>query len=233
MRRWILLLTLCVIWIPRSTMGGTIIGRVLFDGKIPEPIHYTPSKDTQVCGTGDHVSDEMVISVDRGIRYAVVSLGHLEGARLNARTAVTLDQRGCRFLPHVVLIPRGATLEMLNSDKILHNVRTTSKKNAPFNKAQPKFVKKIKHVFKAAPEKIKIQCDAHSWMNAWVVVQEHPFYAVTDESGQFTLMNVPAGTYTIESWHEKLGMESASVIVPVEGTVTVDFILKDSDPEEE
>jgi plastocyanin len=226
MGKMILMLTFFVLWMPRGAMGGTITGRILFDGDIPAPIHYTPSKDTQVCGTGDHVSDEMVVGADKGIGYAVVSLKNVDGGRLNARASVILDQQGCRFQPHVVLIPRGATLEILNNDEILHNVRTTSKKNPPFNKAQPKFLKKIKHTFKAAPEKIKVQCDAHSWMSAWIVVQEHPFYAVTDASGQFTLTDVPAGTYTIESWHEKLGAQTATMTVPATGTVTADFTFK-------
>ena len=226
MGKMILMLTFFVLWMPRGAMGGTITGRILFDGDIPAPIHYTPSKDTQVCGTGDHVSDEMVVGADKGIGYAVVSLKNVDGGRMNARASVILDQQGCRFQPHVVLIPRGATLEILNNDEILHNVRTTSKKNPPFNKAQPKFLKKIKHTFKAAPEKIKVQCDAHSWMSAWIVVQEHPFYAVTDASGQFTLTDVPAGTYTIESWHEKLGAQTATVTVPATGTVTADFTFK-------
>lgn len=226
MRKMILMLTFFVLWMPQGAMGGTITGRILFDGDIPAPIHYTPSRDTQVCGTGDHVSDEMVVGADKGIGYAVVSLKNVDGGRMNAQASVILDQQGCRFQPHVVLIPRGATLEILNNDKILHNVRTTSKKNPPFNKAQPKFLKKIKHTFKAAPEKIKVQCDAHSWMSAWIVVQEHPFYAVTDASGQFTLTDVPAGTYTIESWHEKLGAQTATVTVPATGTVTADFTFK-------
>ena len=226
MRKMILLLTFFVLWMPQGAMGGTITGRILFDGIIPAPTHYTPSKDTQVCGTGDHVSDEMVVGADKGIGYVVVSLKNVDGGRMNAQASVILDQQGCRFQPHVVLIPRGATLEILNNDKILHNVRTTSKKNPPFNKAQPKFLKKIKHTFKAAPEKIKVQCDAHSWMSAWIVVQEHPFYAVTDASGQFTLTDVPAGTYTIESWHEKLGAQTATVTVPATGTVTADFTIK-------
>ena len=226
MRKMILMLTFFVLWMPQGAMGGTITGRILFDGDIPAPIHYTPSKDTQVCGTGDHVSDEMVVGADKGIGYAVVSLKNVDGGRLNARASVILDQQGCRFQPHVVLIPRGATLEILNNDEILHNVRTTSKKNPPFNKAQPKFLKKIKHTFKAAPEKIKVQCDAHSWMSAWIVVQEHPFYTVTNASGQFTLTDVPAGTYTIESWHEKLGTQTATVTVPATETVTADFTFK-------
>ena len=226
MRKMILLLTFFVLWMPQGARGGTLTGRILFDGDIPAPIYYTPSRDTQVCGTGDHVSDEMVVGADKGIGYAVVSLKNVDGGRMNAQASVILDQQGCRFQPHVVLIPRGATLEILNNDKILHNVRTTSKKNPPFNKAQPKFLKKIKHTFKAAPEKIKVQCDAHSWMSAWIVVQEPPFYAVTNASGQFTLTDVPAGTYTIESWHEKLGVQTATVTVPATGTVTADFTFK-------
>jgi len=223
MRKMILMLTFFVLWMPQGAMGGTITGRILFDGDIPAPIHYTPSRDTQVCGKGDHVSDEMVVGADKGIGYAVVSLKNVDGGRMNAQASVILDQQGCRFQPHVVLIPRGATLEILNNDKILHNVRTTSKKNPPFNKAQPKFLKKIKHTFKAAPEKIKVQCDAHSWMSAWIVVQEHPFYAVTDEQGLFTMDHVPPGTYTLKYRHERFGEQTQEVEVREAETTPADL----------
>jgi plastocyanin len=209
-----------------SAGTGSITGRVVVQGKIPPPVPYTPTKDVQVCGAGTHTSDEVVVGANNGIRYVVVSLVSVSGASPPAaRASVTLDQRGCRFQPHVVLIPAGATLEILNSDGILHNIRTTSRRNPPFNKAQPKFVKKLTHVFAAAPEKIKVQCDAHSWMSAWIVVQDHPYYAVTDEQGRFTLTGVPAGAYTVEYWHERLGVQTAAVRVPGGETVTADCIF--------
>jgi len=210
--------------------GGIIKGTVVFNGAVPEPVTYKPTKDTEVCGPGVHTSDEISIGPNRGIQYAVVSLTDITGgAPLDRKASPRLDQKGCRFVPHVVPVPRGGTLEILNSDGILHNVRTTTKKNASFNKAQPKFMKKMKHKFTAGPEKIKVNCDAHSWMSAWIVVTDHPYYAVTDENGAFTLSDVPAGTYTIEYWHGSLGTNTAIVTVTAGETVVADGAFEGKD----
>ncbi len=203
--------------------GGVIKGTVIFNGQVPEPITYKPTKDIEVCGPGLHTTDAISIGPNKGVQYAVVSLTDITGGvPLNRKAKPTLDQKGCRFVPHVVVVPRGGMLEILNSDGILHNVRTTSSKNAPFNKAQPKFMRKMKHKFTAGPEKIQVNCDAHSWMSAWIVVAEHPYYAVTDADGAFTLPNVPSGTYTIEYWHGTFGTGTATVTVTAGETVVVD-----------
>ena len=207
--------------------GGVIKGTVMFNGHVPKPITYKPTKDTEVCGPGLHTTDTISIGPNKGVQYALVSLTDITvGAPLNRKATPTLDQNGCRFVPHVVMVPRGGMLEILNSDGILHNVRTTSHKNAPFNKAQPKFMKKMKHKFTAGPEKIQVNCDAHSWMGAWIVVTEHPYYAVTDAEGAFTLPNVPAGTYTIEYWHGTFGMRAAAVTVTAGETVVADGVFE-------
>jgi plastocyanin len=204
---------------------GVISGTVRFDGPAPAPVTYTPSKDTQVCGTGVHTGDEMLVNSGGGIRNVVVSLTGVTGGIGFERASVPmLDQKGCRFQPHIVLIPKGGTLDIMNNDNILHNIRTTSRKNAPFNKAHPRTVRKIRHTFTAAPEKIKVQCDAHSWMSAWIVVQDHPYYAVTDEKGKFTLESVPPGTYTVEFWHERLGARSVTATVSPDGRITADCV---------
>lgn len=212
---------------PRSV--GKISGRVTLTGPIPPPVVYTPTKDTQTCGAGVHTSDEFLVSSDGEIEHVVVSLvGIPTGTAQNVLVPVTLDQRGCRFIPHIVLIRPSATLEILNSDGVLHNVRTTGSKNPSFNKAQPKSVRKMKHVFHIAPETIRVQCDAHSWMSAWIVVQEHPFYAVTDKQGRFALSDVPPGRYTIRYWHERLGERMGTATVAANQTTTVDvaFTIK-------
>lgn len=208
-----------------ETHLAQVTGRVTLVGRLPVPIAYTPTKEPDVCGTAPQSSDEVVVAAEGAVRYAVVSLSGMGPSGRAAQMSVTLDQKRCRFEPHVVLIPAGATLEILNSDNTLHNVRTTSKKNPPFNKAQPKAVKKIKQIFNAAPERIKVQCDAHSWMSAWIIVQENPYYAITDAQGQFTLNNVAPGEYTLTYWHERFGEQTSRITVPHAGTVSVDLIF--------
>lgn len=104
----------------------------------------------------------------------------------------------------MVLVPVGAELEIRNSDGILHNVRTASTRNAPVNRAQPKVRKAMPQRF-AEPERVEVRCDVHPWMRGWVVVQDHPYYAVSDAQGGFSLTGVPPGDYELHLWHETLG----------------------------
>ncbi|MCZ7627012.1 MAG: carboxypeptidase regulatory-like domain-containing protein [Candidatus Methylomirabilis sp.] len=127
-------------------------------------------------------------------------------------TKATLDQNVCVYEPHVVKLPAGGALDVLNSDGILHNIHTYSKANPSINKAQPKFKKVLTEKF-AKPEIIKVTCDAHSWMLGWIVVSDHPYVAVTNDKGEFTLNNVPPGTYKLEVWQETLGKKVQDVVV--------------------
>jgi plastocyanin len=133
----------------------------------------------------------------------------------------TLDQRVCQFRPHVVLVPAGGTLSVLNSDGILHNVHTYAEANTPVNKAQPGFKKQIQLKFEKPELPVRVECDAHSWMRGWIIVQEDPYYAVTDENGNFSIGDVPAGTYDVEIWQETLGKKNASVTVAAGGEAEV------------
>ncbi|MGH7322305.1 MAG: carboxypeptidase regulatory-like domain-containing protein, partial [Candidatus Rokuibacteriota bacterium] len=131
-----------------------------------------------------------------------------------------MDQQECVFVPRVVLLPLGGTVEFLNNDRLLHNLHSkTSRENPPFNRTQPKG-RTIPIVFRK-PEIIRVDCDLHPWIRAWVVVAEHPFYALTNERGEFTLGNVPPGQYTLQLWQESLGTATKDVRVGDEPVTTV------------
>ena len=132
-----------------------------------------------------------------------------------------MDQRGCRFDPRVVVARPGEEMAILNSDGILHNVHTTSADNPAFNQAQPKFKKKLQKTIAKPEMGIKVVCDAHGWMSAWWISQEHPYYALTDAEGAFSMGDVPAGDYEIELWHETLGKHMDKVSVTAGGTATL------------
>jgi plastocyanin len=167
--------------------------------------------DHGVCGTVKDAED-LVVSADMGIRNAVVSLlTPPPNARWSAAPAVQTDQKQCVFVPRVVVVPAGGTVEFLNSDRLLHNLHSASADNPTFNRTQPKG-RTIPLAFRR-PETIRIDCDLHPWMRAWVVVAEHPFYAVTNDRGEFALENVPPGTYTLQVWHESLGVVKKDVAV--------------------
>lgn len=161
----------------------------------------------------DRERDEsLVLGENQGIQNAVVSVVNIERGKRFSTKSVMLDQKECRYAPHVLLVPVGSDVSIINNDGILHNIRTHSNRNPPINEAQPKFKKIIKEKFSEA-EVIKITCDAHAWMSGWFVVQEHPYYAVTDGSGHFLIENIPPGHYEIKVWHESLQEKTQSVDV--------------------
>lgn len=202
--------------------GGTIKGEVVFEGTAPEPKKINVTKDQAACGKEKTVED--LIVNDGKIENAVVSLTDIKSGKKLDTADVVLDQKGCHYTPHVLLVPQGATLKILNSDGILHNIHTYSEKNPAINMAQPKFKKEIKTSFKES-ENVKLTCDAHGWMSGVAVVMDHPYYAKTDSSGAFELTDVPPGEYTLKVWHETLGEKTEKVTVEAGKDATVNFTL--------
>ena len=201
--------------------GGTISGTVKFKGTAPAPKKLDVSKDKEVCGKSPKVDQSLVVN-NGNLANAVVTITDIKkGKKIDAKK-VTLDQKECEYRPHVLAFPAGSSVEILNPDGILHNVHSYSKINSPFNQAQPKF-KKTLQVKIDKPEAIEVKCDVHGWMHGWLVATESPYVAVTDNSGSFKLTDVPAGSYTVEVWHEKLGKTSQKVTVKGKDEAKVNF----------
>ena len=137
-----------------------------------------------------------------------------------------IDQMNCRYHPHVFGMRVGQPLEIINSDPTLHNIHALPKGNKEFNTGQPIQGMKTTHVFTAKEVMVPFKCDVHGWMNAWVGVLDHPFYAVTSADGSFSLKGLPPGTYTIEAWHEKLGTQTQTVTVGEKETKDLAFTFK-------
>ncbi len=205
--------------------GGTISGTVKLDGAAPTPKEVTVTKDKEVCGLKKHVQQDLVVGGDGGIANAVVILADISKGAAAKPAEVTFDQKGCQYEPHVLAFTAGSTVNVTNSDGILHNIHSYSTRNAAFNMAQPKFKKVIK-VTPAQPEVIKVTCDAHGWMSGWWYVTDNPYYAVTDDKGNFTMKDVPAGDYTLEVWQESLGKQDQKVSVKAGAATTANFSLK-------
>ncbi|MGH7896463.1 MAG: carboxypeptidase regulatory-like domain-containing protein [Candidatus Binatia bacterium] len=197
--------------------GGTIAGVAIFDGQPPSPKKLAVTKDQEVCGT-EKIAEDLVVGADGKIAHVVVSLTDVKKGKKMGDAAPVLDQRGCRYLPHVLLVPAGSTVKVLNNDGILHNVHTYARKNQPVNIAQPKFKKEITTEFEE-PELVSVKCDTHEWMSGVIVVMDHPYYATSDETGAFRLTDVPPGEYSLKAWHEKLGEKLVKVKVEA-GTET-------------
>lgn len=202
-----------------AASGAAIRGTVLNGGPPPDRKQIAINIDQYVCGKSRE-SDELIVAPNRGIRWAVVSLANPPGgARADASKPVQVDQQQCVYIPRVVVVPVGGTVEFLNSDRLLHNLHSLSSENPSFNRTQPKG-RTIPMVFKK-PEIVRIDCDLHAWMRAWVVVAEHPFYAVTGPQGEFVLDNVPPGKYTLKVWQETLGTVTRDVTVGEQDTTGV------------
>jgi len=191
---------------------GAIKGKVVFTGPMPPPKKVDVTIDQYVCGNAKDAED-LLLSPQKEIRNAVV---WLENPPANAAVPALpqkaeMDQAKCVFVPHIVLVATGGTVDFLNSDRLLHNIHTTPKINPSINRTQPKD-RTIPFTFEK-PDIVRINCDLHSWMQGWVVVAPHPYYAITGADGQFAFDNLPPGQYKLQVWHERLGTLPVSVTV--------------------
>jgi plastocyanin len=162
-----------------------------------------------------------------GIQYAVVQITKIAKGKAEP-VASPLDQNGCEYQPHIVMVPLGKPFDIKNSDGINHNVHAFGKANSEWNKATPGFFTKANKSLQVQfdkPEYIRVGCDVHSWMAGWFVVREHPYYEVTDANGMYKMTDVPPGEYEVKVWQEKLGEKTAKVTVPAKGEVKLDFEL--------
>ncbi len=194
------------------TMTGAVVQK-----KLPVTI------DQYICGK-EKPSEELVVNPQGGVRNAVVWLQTPPpGATWpSAPEKVEMDQKTCVFVPRVVIVPAGGTVEFLNSDRLLHNLHSASKDNPTFNRTQPRG--RVIPVTFSKPEIIQVNCDLHSWMRSWVVVADHPFYALSNDAGEFVLPNVPPGKYVLQIWQESVGVTSRDVTVGADDArVTVEL----------
>jgi len=140
--------------------------------------------------------------------------------------AVEIDQIGCMYEPRVSGVMVGQEIVIKNGDDTLHNVHALSENSRQFNNAMPVKDMTIKKKFTAPEIMVRLKCDVHPWMSAYLGVLDHPFYAVSAADGTFEIKNLPAGSYTIEAWHEAAGTQTQQVTVTEDGSATADFTFK-------
>lgn len=207
--------------LPPPTFGaGTIEGTVRFEGDAPQ-LAMIDTKGT--CRDAAPIQEETVI-VDRsgGLRDVVVWLVDAPASTGAAIPSPTLDQVGCRYVPHVIGVQVGQPLRVKSSDAEYHNVHWSNGANAGQNFGlSPTDPSRL--VAFDRPEFIRTRCDIHPWMEAFIAIVPNPFFGVSDREGRFTIPRVPAGTYQAKAWHHRLGERTASVTVGADGKATLAF----------
>ena len=209
--------------------AGTVTGKVTFAGTPPAPTPIKLSSDPYCQKTNPGLATETeVVGKDGAVGNVFIYVKDGLGNQTFPAPSqpVTLDQKGCHYTPHVLGIQVGQPLQIINSDDTLHNVHGLPKANKEFNQGQPIQGMKMTHTFSTKEVMIPFKCDVHGWMNAWIGVLDHPFYAVTTADGTFSLKGLPPGTYTIEAWHEKLGTQTQTITVGAKETKDVAFTFK-------
>ena len=192
--------------------------RSRFEGALPanQPIRMNADPACVAANKGQTPTQETFVGEggSLGNVFVYVQSG-LTGTFPAPTTPVVLDQKGCRYIPHVFGVQVGQPIEIVNSDPTLHNIHATPKTNTEFNTAQPIQGMKTSHTFtaKEADVVVPFKCDVHGWMNAYVGVLDHPYFAVTKADGSFSIPNLPPGTYTLAAWHERLGTQTQSITV--------------------
>ncbi len=212
-----------------AATAGNIEGVVSFDGVAPknEPIKMNADpvcvKENATPQTQEtwEVADGKLANV---FVYIKDGLGNYSYDPPSG--PVTIDQKGCRYHPHVFGIRVGQELDIVNSDPTLHNIHALPKGNQEFNTGQPIQGMKTMHTFTQKEVMVPFKCDVHGWMNAFIGVVDHPYFTVTGPDGKFSLKGVPPGTYTIEAWHEKGGTQTAQVTIGAKETKNANFTFK-------
>jgi len=205
--------------------AGNVTGRVMLAGPVPANAPIKMSADLFCTRANKDATFETYLVDNGGLEnvfvYVKDGLGDYYFDVPNE--PVALDQKGCHYTPHVVGLRTGQPLEISNSDETLHNVHAFAEKNRGFNYGQAMAGMKNTKTFTAPEVMITFKCDVHGWMNAYAGVLNHPYFAVTKDGGAFELKNLPAGTYTIEAWHEKLGARTQSVTLGEKASKHITF----------
>jgi plastocyanin len=211
---------------------GSITGAVNFTGEAPAPKPISMDADAACAQSNPNPQTEDVVVKDGKLANVFVYIKDgktTEGKSITSfafevpATEVQLDQKGCRYIPHVLGLMAGQKLKVTNSDPTAHNVHPSPKSNKEWNQSQPANAQPIIQTFSRAEVVVPVKCNQHPWMKANIGVLKHPLYAVSGENGAFEIKGVPPGTYTVATWHERYGEKTQSVTIGAKETKTQDF----------
>jgi plastocyanin len=196
--------------------AGDVVGTVNYTGKVPtlKPIAMNADPGCAAKHKTPVPSEALVLGPGNTMANVMVRVkGPVKGSFPPPAKPAVIDQKGCQYIPHVLGIRVGQTLQLKNSDGLLHNVHALPKVNTPFNMAMPANRTTADTKFGKQEGMFLVKCDVHPWMAAYVGVFSNPFYTVSGKDGKYKISGLPPGTYDIEAWHEKLGTKTAKVTV--------------------
>jgi plastocyanin len=212
--------------IDQSTVA-TINGSVKYDGAVPKPTKIDMSQDAVCASKGQNVAETIVVDKGNLANVFVYVKDGLGDRTFNPPSdAVTIDQNGCRYHPHMLGVMTGQPVKITNSDNTTHNIHPTPKDNREWNESQPPKAPPLEKNFARQEILLPVKCNQHPWMKMYINVVKHPFFAVTDKDGKYTLKGLPPGTYTVAAVHEKLGEQDTQVTVAPKDSKTADFTFK-------
>ena len=206
--------------------GGSIKGKVVFNGTLPPKRKIVPTKDREVCGSGVREVDQILVGGDKSVQDAIVYLKAVEKGKAWPKLVKTpeIDNVKCDFQPHVMVMPVG-DIVVVNTDPVLHNTKSFIDRVPIFNLALPNQGQRITRPIKKSGI-MRVECDAHGWMLGWVYVADNPYYAITAKDGAFTIADVPPGSYTLVAWQEYTGPTETPITVKGKEPATVTVELK-------
>ena len=207
---------------------GVITGTMTFEGTAPAPRPLRTDSDPLCKPEPGATSEVLLVGAGNGLQNVFVYVKDGLGTRTYPvpTTPVVMDQKGCRYVPHVFGVQVGQPFHITNSDPALHNVNSASKENRAFNFGQPSGVPPAKRTFDKPEIMVPFRCDVHSWMNAYAGVVPHPFFAVSAADGRFEIKGLPAGSFTLGAWHEQLGTQEQLVTVDAKTSAKVSFAFR-------
>ncbi len=216
---------------PVSADAATLTGSVKLDGAAPKMNAIQMSADPycQSQHAAAAMDQDVVVGAAGELANVFVYIKEVKGNFPAPSTPVLLDQKGCQYQPHVNAVMVGQPLQIRNDDQTLHNVHAMPAVNSQFNEGQPvQGMISTKKFDKAEITPFKVKCDVHGWMKSYMAVMPHPFFAVSQANGTFTIPNLPPGQYTVIAWHEKFGQSEQQVTVGAKESKALTFTFKAS-----
>lgn len=226
-------------WFPSGWVAGaaatppdtptSMKGEVKYEGAPPKASRIDMSQDP-FCAKAHPTpatTEDIVVGANGGLENVVVYVSEGLGSQTfqPPQQPAVLEQKGCQYKPHVLAMQANQKLSVVNADQTTHNIHPTPNTNREWNMSQPPGMP-LEQTFARMEVAIPVKCNVHPWMKGYIAVFKHPYFAVTDKTGNFDIKDLPPGTYTITAWQEKLGTQTQKITIGAGETKTLEFTFK-------